>query len=146
MKLKNKIITAAFMGAACFNASAADKLLTFDFHEAVEAGYAQGVLDRNIKFYLAGQAHPAIKTNYGQYKSNKKTRRLGKSSEESCDWALLSALKTFQQRAYSLKANAVINIKSNYKSNEYSDPKQYQCGSGFIMAGVALKADVAKLK
>lgn len=146
MKLKNKIITAAFMGAVCFNASAGDKLVTFDFNEAVEVGYAQGVLNRNIKFYLEGQAHPAVKTNYGEFRSNKKTRRLGKSSEESCDWALLATLKSLQQRAQSLNANAVINIKSNYKNNEYSDPKQYQCGSGFIMAGVALKADVVKLK
>ena len=74
------------------------------------------------------------------------TNSVGKSDQKACQWALLSALKSFQQRAQSLGANAVVNIKSNYKNNTYSHPTEYQCGAGAIMAGVALKADVVKLE
>ena len=70
---------------------------------------------------------------------------MGKSNEKSCAWALLSALKTLQSRAVSLDANAVIDIKSNYKSKEFTSSTEYQCGVGFLMPGVALKAKVVSL-
>ena len=43
-------------------------------------------------------------------------------------------------------ANAVVNIVSNYKNVVYSDAQKYECHAGAIMAGVALKADLANVK
>ncbi len=52
-------------------------------------------------------------------------------------------LNEFQlkQRANDLGANAVINIKSNYRNNLTSSETQYTCGAGAIMSGVALVGD-----
>jgi len=124
---------------------ARDDLLSFDFDEVLQRGYSEGILDENITFKLVGQKHKAVIKKFSNYRTNKKTRRLGKPEVESCAWALLTALKTLQARAHSLNANAIINIKSNYKNREFSSSTEYQCGSGFIMAGVALKADVVNL-
>ena len=129
----------------CAPVCAKDDLLTFSFNESVEYGYAEGILYRSIKYYLAGQSHPFVIENFGAYKTNKKTNAVGKKDKKACQWVLLSALKSLQQRAKSLGANAVINIKSNFKNKEYSDKNLYQCGAGNIMAGVALKADLVKL-
>jgi hypothetical protein len=43
-------------------------------------------------------------------------------------------------------ANAVTNIVSFYKSNERKDAQTYECHAGAIMAGVALKGDLAKVQ
>ena len=129
-----------------FNAKAADDLMTFDFNSVVERGYAEGILDENIHFILKGNSNPAIAKNFGEFSTNKKTNGFGKSDKKSCDWALLSALKQMQERAQSLEADYVINIISNFKSKEYEDSEQYQCGVGFLMSGVALKADIVRSK
>ena len=42
--------------------------------------------------------------------------------------------------------NAVINIKSNWKHRETSSETQYQCVMGLLMAGVALKGTVVRLR
>ena len=124
---------------------AKDNLLTFNFEDVLQKGFSEGVLDKDITFKLEGQQHKAVKKKFSEYKTNKKTRRLGKSEMDSCEWALLGALKALQSRAMKLNANAVINIKSNYKSREFISDTEYQCGSGFLMAGVALKATIVNL-
>lgn len=129
-----------------FNVKAADDLMTFDFSSVVERGYAEGILDENIHFILKGNTNPAIDKNFGEFATNKKTNGFGKSDKESCDWALLSALKQLQAKAQSMEADYVINIISNFKSKEYQDSEQYQCGAGFLMSGVALKADIVRSK
>ena len=52
---------------------------------------------------------------------------------------------SLEQRAKELGANAVINIKSNYKKAEMSSETEYECHAGAIMAGVALKGDFVKI-
>ncbi len=141
-----KIITALFCSLLISNLAAArNDLLTYDFNEAVEYGYQEGILDPSIKYYLAGQDHDKVNQSHGVFKSNKKTNSVGKSDKKACDWVLLGALKAFQQRAKSLGANAVINIKSNYKNNEFVSAQVYQCGAGNILTGVALKGEVVEL-
>ena len=42
--------------------------------------------------------------------------------------------------------DAVTNIVSFYKRNERKDAQTYECHAGAIMAGVALKGDLAKVQ
>ena len=140
--------TTLMLSTLLFSAAtmARNDLQTYDFAEAVAAGYESGVLDDSIQYRLQGQTHGNVLKNHGEYRSNKKTNGVGKSDEEACKWVLLSALKSFEQRAKSLGANAVINIKSNYKNREYVNNSLFQCGAGNIMAGVALKGEVVKIE
>ncbi|MCB1582398.1 MAG: hypothetical protein R3E90_10860 [Marinicella sp.] len=138
------------MGLICLvafsnSAIARNDLLTYQFSAAVEYGYQEGILDPSIKYYLAGQDHEKVKQSHGVFKSNKKTNSVGKDDKKACDWVLLSTLKSFQERAKSLGANAVINIKSNYKNREFVSNEVYQCGAGNILTGVALKGEVVAL-
>ena len=91
-----------------------------------------------VAFYFGDQPHPKILKEFGEYRTNKKTNAFNKKDEAACDWVMLSAMLSLHQRALSLGANAVINIKSNYKDNEVSSTTEYTCGAGAIMAGVAL--------
>lgn len=102
-------------------------------------------LDGSVKFYLAGQPHPRVLQSMSEDVSNKKTNGVNKTDAEACRWVALSVLLAFQQKAKSLGANAVVDIVSYYKKNEYSDPVNYECHSGALMSGVALKGRFAKI-
>lgn len=97
-----------------------------------------------VPFYFAGQNHPKVTNNWGDISTNKKTNAVGKSDSEACQWVLLSAIKALQEAAQKRGYDAVVNIRSNYKNNEFSSATEYNCGAGRIMAGVALKGELVK--
>jgi hypothetical protein len=98
-----------------------------------------------VNFYFGDTPHPAPVNTFGEYRTNKKTNAFNKSDTEACEWAMLSALLTLHKRAVSLGANAVVNIRSNYKNNLVRSDTEYTCGAGAIMAGVALIGDFVKI-
>jgi len=112
-----------------------------DSQAAKDAG-----IDGSVKFYLAGQSHPAVLQSFGSDVSNRKTNAANKSDEEACRWVTLSVLKALQDGAKAKGANAVVDIVSFYKSNEFSSPTNYECYAGAILAGMALKGTYAKVK
>lgn len=114
--------------------------------EVIESPMAkQEGLDGSVRFYLAGQAHPPILQSMSEDVTNKKTNGVNKSDQEACRWVALSALLQLQNTAKSLGANAVIDIVSYYRKNEFSSPSDYECHSGALMSGVALKGRYAKI-
>src|SRR5210317_2111914 len=73
-----------------------------------------------VSFYFGDQKHRVVKKTHGEYRTNKKTNAFNKSDLEACQWVMMSALLQLHKRAKSLGANAVINVKSNYKNHEVS--------------------------
>ncbi len=98
-----------------------------------------------VAFYFGDQGHPSIKNNHGEFRTNKKTNAFNKSDLVACQWVMMSALLQLHKRAQSLGANAVINIKSNYKSQIVSSETEFTCGAGATVAGVALIGTVVEL-
>ena len=117
----------------------------YSLAEALGNTNAKAKLDGDIKFYFGEKAHPAVIKQFGQYQSNKKTNAFNKTDKFACEWAFLSAMLTFQDRARNLGANAVINIKSYYKKHTISSETEYECGAGGIIAGVTFRGDFVKL-
>lgn len=99
----------------------------------------------SVKFYFGKQKHPKVTKSLISDVTNKKTNAFGKSDEDACNWAFLSAMLALEQRAQSLGANAVINIVSYYKKNTFSSNTEFECHAGGLMAGVALKGDFVKI-
>ncbi len=132
----------------CFTglAQARNTLHKLNVNEALEIGRDKGVLLDNVRVFFAGQRHPKVLKKYGEFRTNKKTNAFNKSDERACQWAFFSAIKSLQSRALKEGGNAVINIKSHYKSREFSSPTQFECGAGALIAGVALKGTVVKMK
>ena len=104
-----------------------------------ESGFAAQIA--GVKFYFGDTAHPSASREFGEYRTNKKTNAFNKSDKEACDWAFKSAILALHQRAINLGANAVINIRSNYKNNVTRSDTEYTCGAGKFVAGVALIGD-----
>ncbi len=83
--------------------------------------------------------------SFGEFQSNKKTNSFNKSDKQACEWAFLSAMLSFQERALSMGANAVTNIKSYYKKHLVDSPTEYECGAGTFVSGVTFKGTVVKV-
>jgi uncharacterized protein YbjQ (UPF0145 family) len=104
---------------------------------------AKAKLDGSVKFYLAGKPKPKVVKDLGEGLTNRKTNSVGKSPDQACKWAALSALIALQESAHEKGANAVIDMISFYKREAYSDPVNIQCHDGAIVTGVAIKGTYA---
>jgi len=145
MICSSRLALAAAMLMVSAVAGARDDVQTFPLADVFgNAEYAQRL--EGVKFFFGDQAHPAIDKSFGEFMSNKKTNAFNKSDKEACEWAFLSALLSFHQRALSEGGNAVVNITGYYKKQPFSSQTEFQCGAGATMAGVTLKGTVVKLK
>ena len=126
--------------------SAPDDHLMFSLSDALGTQDAKARLNQGVSFHFGSQSHGKVVQNYGEFTSNKKTNAFNKSDKQACEWAFLSAMLTFQQRAQQLGGNAVINIRSYYRKNTVSSETQYECGAGNVVAGVTFIGDVVKLE
>ncbi|MCM2460040.1 MULTISPECIES: excinuclease [unclassified Pseudomonas] len=148
MSLKKIAVTAALLLSAMPTLSQArDTTLYLPFDKVVNEAIRTGKIDRSVKFYLAGdEPQGKVSVLSAGEVTNKKTNAFNKSDVEACEWVVQSALISLHQAAKAAGANAVINIVSFYKRNERRDATTYECHAGAIMAGVALKGDLAKVQ
>ncbi|MEH8022161.1 excinuclease ABC subunit A [Rheinheimera metallidurans] len=143
--MKTKLILAAAISTVflCGTASARDSVTTLPLADIIGTDKAKSAL-LDVPFYFAGQKHAKVTSTWGDVSTNKKTNAVGKSDAEACQWVLLSAIKALQEAATKRGYDAVVNIRSNYKNNEFTSATEFQCGAGSIMAGVALKGELVK--
>lgn len=141
MKLSSKlgIVLASVLIAAC---APRNETQYHSISAALNTPEAKEVLNPKVKLYF-GTAAPGkvVKENVV---SNKKTNTANKTDEKSCQWAFLSAVKQFQDRALREGATKVGNLVSYYQKSTYKSTTQYECHAGNLMSGVALKGDIVK--
>ena len=145
--MKTIAIAATFaLLAAASTAQARDTRVEQSLQDLVNSPQAREAgLDGSVRFYLAGQQHPAVSSRMGEDVGNRKTNAANKSDEEACRWVTLSVLKAFQDGAKARGANAVIDIVSYYKKREFRSATNYECYAGSFVAGAALKGTYAKI-
>lgn len=123
--------------------------------DAVNVFQVAGIRDRpeftsqinGTRFYFTGERHPGIvRRVQNNVTTSQRARKHGRDAEEACQWAMMNALIRLGEAAQNSGANAVINIRSNWDNNEWSNGTEYQCGVGHMMAGVALKGDIVTLR
>jgi uncharacterized protein YbjQ (UPF0145 family) len=145
----NKIqVVCAFVLCALLAASPAGARSTFhDFGVKAaresETGKAKLL---EVPFYMAGQKHRGIAKDFGLSTANRRTNAFGKSDEEACQVAFLSAVIALQSRAQQLGGNAIVDVKSTTKHNDLSSSSQYRCAAGNVVANVVLTGRIVKLK
>ncbi|MDN3640810.1 excinuclease ATPase subunit [Simiduia curdlanivorans] len=127
-------------------ASARDTAHFLPIETALAAAKASGKLDGGVKLYFADQPYAGKEKDLGTFTTSKKTNSFGKSDEDACKWAMQSALIELQTRAIKEGGDAVVNIESFYKKKAHADTETYECHAGNVVAGVALRGTVIKLK
>lgn len=145
MKKLSLPLIAAVLALSSLSAQARDTKHLLSIEEASAMKDKDGILDGSVKFYFAGQPHPAVTAKLLTDVTNQKTNAVGKSDEEACKWVFLSALVQLHKKAKELGGNAVVNIVSYYKKNEMASATQFECHAGATLAGVALKGDIVKI-
>ncbi|MEX2497152.1 MAG: hypothetical protein WD448_13740 [Woeseia sp.] len=131
------LICLLFLTLIAADASARDTVKQWRIADVLtNQAYAERL--QGVSFFFGEQVYPAVVESLGEYRTNKKTNGFNKTDEEACQWVMLSALLALHERAQAVGANAVVNIRSNYKNNEVSSETEYTCGSGALMSGVAL--------
>ena len=146
MKLYILCLTTILTFIFSLNTFARDEVGDYSIVNAMSSEKANSALGSDIRFYFGTKNPGTIEKKYGTYSANKKTNAFNKTDEGACNWAFLSAMKSLKNRAMREGGNAVINIKSNYRDNETTSNKTFKCGAGNVVAGVALKGTVVKLK
>lgn len=140
------IAAATTLLALSSTASARDTRVEQSLQELVSSQAAKDAgIDGSVRFYLAGQP-VSVQQRLGEDVTNKKTNAANKSDAEACRWVALSALRALQDGARSRGANAVVDIVSYYRKNEFKSSTNYECWAGTFVAGVALKGTYAKVK
>jgi uncharacterized protein YbjQ (UPF0145 family) len=118
------------------------------FHDFLVKDAVESSLGRerllDVRFYMAGQAHPAVARELGVFKSNRTTNAVGKSDEEACQVAFLSALISLQERARSEGGDAVVDIRSVTKHRDLESATSFRCAAGNVVANVAVTGRVVK--
>lgn len=144
--MKTRLVALAIVSAlSCSAAFARDTVLHIPFADVLAMPEAQDKLDKDMKFFLAGQSTPKVIKRFSTDTSNPKTNGFNKSDEFGCKWAALSALINLQNSAKREGANAVIDIVSYYKKNEYKSATDFECHAGTFVIGVALRGTYAKI-
>lgn len=145
--MRAAFVLALLMSVGLYGAAQArDTEYKLAISEVMQNPEFKAKLGSDIAFRFGEGKMPAGAQPLGEFVTNRKTNSVGKPDEEACRWAMLSALIELRERAQKQGGNAVVNIVSYYKKITYSSPTTYECHAGGILAGVALKGVVVKLK
>lgn len=142
MTTPQKLLATLVLSLSCAApALAADRAVYLPLQAAIDAATQSGKLDGTVKFYLAGTG-PKGKLLEADAVANRKTNAFAKKDADACIWAAQSALISLQEGAKRVGANAVTNIISYYRKNEYRSNTDYECHAGATVAGVALRGNM----
>ena len=142
MRIPALILAAVAATLVSGTALARDTRLKLPIKDAMETPAAKDSLGTGVKFVFGSK--PGGVKELGTFTSNKKTNFANKSDKEGCEWAFLSAMLSLKERAIAEGGNAVVNIQSYYKKNEFSSATEYECGAGAIVGGVTLRGTVVR--
>jgi len=116
---------------------------------AVQAAQAAGKIDDSVTFYLAdaGPTEEQIdQVPCTDIVTNKKTNAVFKRDKGTSLHVALSAIIALHHAAQKAGADAVINVVSYYRKQEYRSTTDIECHAGATVTGVTLKGDLVKLK
>src|SRR5438046_243640 len=111
MKAATRALAAAF--ALCGASGAfADERLRFSIPAALEKGQSYRTrLEPDVRLFF-GNEMASVAKRMASVSASTKSNAVGKSAQEACDIAFISAISRLQEQARKGGGDAVINIKS----------------------------------
>jgi opacity protein-like surface antigen len=143
--MKKLLLVALIAACAAAPAFARDTPVRVTLQSVLDMPEAHAKLDGSVRFFLAGAETPHVEKKFGEDISNDKTNAFNKTAEFACQWAALSGLIKFQNRAKQQGANAVIDIVSYNKRVVTTDPAQLECLDGAFVGGISMKGTYANV-
>jgi len=131
------------------SSKAADRTVYVPLEAAIQTAQAAGKIDGSVKFYLADAGPPEEQIDQvlrTDIVTNKKTNAVFKGDKGTSLHVSQSAIIALHNAAQKAGADAVVNIVSYYRKQEYRSTTDIECHAGATVTGVALKGDLVKLK
>jgi len=145
--MRTAVVIAAIAVASCASDGPRDEHLRFPIQPALEKGQSYRTkLEPDVRLYFGSQKTPAVAKRMVTYSANTKSNAVGRSDQEACDIAFISAVARLQEHARQQGADAVVGIKSVYRGENSDSLSEYVCGAGNLMVGVTLEGTVVKLR
>ena len=144
-KLIATTLLAAIAAAVAVPAQARNNAVTVTLQSVLDMPEAKSKLDGSVAFYLTGAPTPKVLKKLGEDTSNAKTNAFNKTPEEACRWNALSALVKLQEHAKRQGANAIVDLVSYDRHQDFTSPTDLQCSDGAFLAGIALKGTYANV-
>lgn len=145
--IRNIVWLLAVVGiAVALPAEARDNLLDMSIEQALNTPEAKERLNKGIVFSFGDEVSVDVQESFGEYRTSKRTRAFNRDDQDACQWVFLTAMLELQKKAESLGADAVVNIRSNWKNEQTSSSTTFVCAKGGMIAGVALIGEFVKAK
>lgn len=142
--MKKLLVSLSCIGTLSLSAVAADDIIYLPIKPAIEEAIKQGYIDNSVEFKFGSGSGAKDQIFMKQLTTNKKSNKVGKTAQESCNRAFHSALIQFFTRAKAEGGTKVVNLTGWFKKIPYDSKDKFQCGVGSLMSGVTLKGDIAK--
>ena len=149
-------------------AAAVDERTSYSIKEALDSPVGRKRVRADVALYFAGQAPPADTRPLGQVDAHRRgtigmvdtgtsantggerfpntiSGQHDRLTKEACVKAFVVVLSDLQVKARRAGADAVIELKSNFRGQELASDSQFLCGHGVWRAHVALHGQMAKL-
>ena len=102
---------------------------------------AKSATANDVALYFGSQNHPAVQHALGEVAYSVRVARSTDGPEASCDKALAEALGKLRANAKEHGANAVINVKTRFHSDESASDTNYTCGVSRSAAAIGVKGE-----
>ena len=133
--------------SSCASDGPRDEHLRFPIQRALEKGQSYRTkLEPDIRLFFGSEKTPRVVRRFAAFTANTKSNAVGRSDQEACDIAFISALALLQEHARREGGDAVVGIKSVYRGENSASATDYVCGAGNIMVGVTLEGTVVRLR
>lgn len=143
MTMRIRVLAVLAVTVVASPAAARDTKAMYSIVDALATPAAIEKVRPSIKLFFGNTPAPKGQA-IGTWRTNKKTNAFNKTDREACQWAFLSAVLELQQRAANEGGNAVVDIKSVYRNIQTVSDTQFMCGTGAMVAGVALEGTVIR--
>jgi hypothetical protein len=139
LSMKNRLLLAASTLAMLTPAAhARTEVVTYPIQPVLQSQpFASGVA-----LYFGNQAHPAVLSTLGEVTKSAHPPRKTATQVEICNATLADALRQLANTAHDRGANAVINIKTSFHSNESNDETNYTCGVSSVSAALRVRGEL----
>ncbi len=145
MRAKALVLVLGIMCVATA-ADARDDKLHLPLADVLNSPDAKAKLDPGVALYFGKQPYATPAQRMGTFTANEKTNFFNKTDEEGCNWVFLSAVRKLQEQARRNGGNAIVNVISFYKNQEFSSETEFECGAGNVVGGVALRGEVVSIR
>lgn len=134
------LLTSITLLAACNGAGTVYRPI----EEDLNSERAQGFLNPEVQVSF-GKSERVNGKKLMTYIANRRTNGSNKDAAEACQIAFLSAVKSLQDRAVKMGADAVVDIHSFYKRVPEWSTETYRCEDGNMVTAVTLQGTITKM-